>query len=101
MVRLFCKPLWMESHFRKSSVSPHYFTLIPPYRKRIDSRTRKDRIQRRINAWQLQIPALAEQYLKWKAMGQPCDDPSEMEIEPSWEIETLTFSGMFISICQV
>ena len=76
----------------------HYFRLIPPFRKRVDSRTRKDLIQQRVNAWRLQIPALAEQYLKWKA-GQPLD-LSEMGIEASWEIETLTFSGMLISICQ-
>jgi hypothetical protein len=93
----------MASHFRKFILSPIIlrFMLIPPYRKRIDSRTRKDRIQQRINAWQLQIPALAEQYLKWKAMRQPCDDPSEMGIDASWEIKTITFSGMLISICQM
>ena len=69
--------------------------LILPFRKRVDPRTRKDRIQQRVNAWQLQIPALAEQYLKWKAMGRPCDDQSEIEIEEPWIIETISFSGMY------
>jgi hypothetical protein len=70
--------------------------LISSYRKRVDTRTRKDRIQKRVNAWQLQIPALAEQYLKWKETGRPCDDPSEMEIEAPWTIETISFSGMYM-----
>ena len=74
---------------------PFFYTLILPYRKRVDSRTRKDRIQKRVKAWQLQIPALTEQYLKWKATGRPCNDPSEIEKEASWEIETISFSGMY------
>ena len=85
-------PDFLMSHSRKPAFSPHCLELIPPCRKRVDSRTRKDRIQQRINAWQRQIPYLAEQYLKWKATGQPCDDPSEMA---SWVIETVSFSGTY------
>lgn len=62
-------------------------------RKRIDARTRKDRIQQRINAWQCQIPRLAEQYLKWKEAGGRGDASSEMITEPAWEIDTILFSG--------
>ena len=67
VVRLFFKQSWMASHSRKPAFSPHCLELILPCRKRVDSRTRKDRIQQRVNAWQRQIPYLAEQYLKWKA----------------------------------
>ena len=57
-------------------------------RKHIDSRTRKDRIQRRVDAWQRQIPHLAKQYLKWKEGGAP-----EESTEAVWKMETISFSG--------
>ena len=69
--------------------------LIPPFRKHIDPCPREDRIQQCVNAWKRQIPHLAEQYLRWKAPGCPCDDPSEMEIEASWSIEIISFSGVY------
>jgi hypothetical protein len=63
------------------------------HRKRIDARTRKDRIQQRVNAWQRQIPHLADQYLKWKEAGGRGDRLSEMQMEAAWVMETISFSG--------
>ncbi|KAF8164965.1 hypothetical protein B0H34DRAFT_687229 [Crassisporium funariophilum] len=60
--------------------------------KRIDSRTRKDRIQQRVNAWQRQIPQLAAQYLDWKQTGAPLDETSEMEA--TWVIEVMSFTEL-------
>jgi hypothetical protein len=63
------------------------------HRKRIDARTRKDRIQQHVNAWQRQIPLLADQFLKWKEAGGRGDGLSEMQMEPAWEMDTISFSG--------
>jgi hypothetical protein len=62
-------------------------------RKRIDPRTRKDRIQQRINSWQLQIPHLAEQYLKWKEARHLPPESSQMQ-DAVWTMQTISFSGM-------
>ncbi|KDR71992.1 hypothetical protein GALMADRAFT_74454 [Galerina marginata CBS 339.88] len=62
--------------------------------KHIDSRTRKNRIQQRINAWQRQIPHLAEQYLKWKHEGAPVLGDSDTEVETVWSLETVSFSDL-------
>ena len=54
---------------------------------------RKDRIQKRIDSWQLQIPHLADQYVKWKEAGGPPQESSQNQ-EAMWSMETISFSGM-------
>ncbi|KAF8167514.1 hypothetical protein B0H34DRAFT_669941 [Crassisporium funariophilum] len=62
--------------------------------KHIDSQTRKDCIQQRVNAWQRQIPHLAKQYLKWKQEGAPAQETSDMQIGTAWSLETVSFSDL-------
>ena len=84
-----------------------YFTFIflkHFYRKRGDPRTRKDRIQQRINAWRQQLPLLVNAYLAWN-----CATSSSIQLPPngltpdldtspplqssSWKIKVLDFYG--------
>jgi hypothetical protein len=56
--------------------------------KRYDTRTRKDRVQRRVNTWKLQIPQLAIKYLEWKEHGV-----EQLQFEAPWDIEVINFGS--------
>lgn len=60
--------------------------------KRYDSRTRRDRIQRNVDAWKHQIPLLAVQYLDWKQHGAASAPVSTSELP--WKVEGILFMGM-------
>jgi hypothetical protein len=57
--------------------------------KRVDLRTRKDRIEVRTKAWKDQLPSLTTAYLQWKHQGGVVPDP--LEGIPSWEITVVDF----------
>jgi hypothetical protein len=69
------------------SVSPPSFADLPS--KRIDSRTRRDRIKQRIDAWKRQTPILATVYLRWKCSGDPAPEIDSQEL---WTIEVMSFT---------
>ncbi|KAF9486113.1 hypothetical protein BDN70DRAFT_235965 [Pholiota conissans] len=60
------------------------------FSKRYDSRTRRDRIQRLVDAWRQQIPRLAIQYLEWKHCGDPLLPSTSSE--ELWEVEVISFT---------
>lgn len=62
----------------------------------MDLRTRKDRIQQRVDAWQSQIPHLADQYLKWKEGGLPNESKGAV-----WTMDTISFSCEKFSTVEV
>ena len=74
--------------------------------KRGDMRTRKDRIQARLDSWHQQLPCLVDTYLSWKNRCQTSGLPTnntvhhdqamdESQISPeaelSWQIRVLDF----------
>ena len=57
-------------------------------RKHYDSRTRRDRLQKRIDAWRSQTKILASHYMDWKHMN----DTDISYNGNSWQIDVVSFS---------
>jgi hypothetical protein len=64
----------------------------------VDSRTRKNHIQQRINDWKKQTPSLVKTYLDWKDLGAPSSNVPGTE-ETGWMIEVMSFTCTF-HICR-
>ncbi|KIY47548.1 hypothetical protein FISHEDRAFT_45002 [Fistulina hepatica ATCC 64428] len=60
---------------------------------RIDMRMRRDRMQKQLNDWQHQLPALKDAYLQWKAHG-PADNEDEDSLATCWSITVYSFRGI-------
>lgn len=69
------------------SIFPAFLADLP--RKRIDSRTRRDRIKQQVDAWKRQTPILATAYLQWKCSGDPA---AEIDGQELWTIEIMSFT---------
>ena len=61
-------------------------------RKRFDSRTQRDRVQRQVQAWRQQIEHLSLQYLEWKCLGPPSNKGGE-EDTAEWYTDVMSFGG--------
>ena len=61
--------------------------------KRKDYRTRRDRIERQVQAWKLVLPHLVTAFLKFQQRGAP--DVNEDDGN-RWEIEVISLEGRFI-----
>ncbi|KAH9483797.1 hypothetical protein JR316_0003274 [Psilocybe cubensis] len=74
----------LQSHAGGEAVMEDMMAALTP-NKRYDLRTRRKRIQQRINAWQKQVPLLAARFLEWK--HNDGDFPSPSEEKHSWSIQ--------------
>ena len=59
-----------------------------------DYRTRNDRVQRQVEAWQEQLLILVDAYLTWKH-GPSIQTTSTSTSNVLWPLKTLTMTGMF------
>ena len=61
------------------------------YIKRGDARTRRDRVQQRVNAWRQQLPFLVDAYLFWNSGESDSRTFSLPLPNSSWKIKVLDF----------
>ncbi|KIY47957.1 hypothetical protein FISHEDRAFT_44267 [Fistulina hepatica ATCC 64428] len=85
------------SEFSNAGAEGALFTIVHSMvgrrRHRIDMRTRHDRVQKQINGWGRQLPALKSAYLHWKVHGTPVEEASDL-VAPTFSIMVYSFRGI-------